>query len=520
MMLTKGAWMKKEDGVVLITAILASAVVLILSVSAVSLAIHNTDSSGYDRRRLQAVDAAEAGIDTYYALLNSTAFSASSLQLVPGMNSSCAFTPVTPLSTTPASTFTVTPRFYSDSSNSHGSNCPDSTFLGFNSTGPWYVTLTSVGSVVGQAAPIRTMQSRARLSTTGSGLVFPAAAMLGNLSIGLSANVQVYGNGSNNADLYSNGSISVTTESNIKGNMYVQGTVNIANGNFQVAGNVWASSWVKISGGWIGGGVISSGTTTTPCPPGLIPASASICVSGNTTVGALTSGGLKAGGAISVKSPPAVVSGTQSPNTSGIANPPAQSYPSYTYTSGDWTGTAVVGGSTVNNPVPANCTSAQTAINGWTSGNLYIRLTGCPSFTLLPTKNVPGNLAILTDGGITMTTPTKVTNGDATGASHTVYLFTGLSQSSTAPTCSSGGNFVAQANTGFGSNLKTIVFTPQACSVTINSNAFNATGQIFSGAINFNSNTTLTYSPIALPSEGAGFAGVYVDTVYKREVTS
>jgi hypothetical protein len=68
--------------------------------------------------------------------------------------------------------------------------------------------------------------------------------------------------------------------------------------------------------------------------------------------------------------------------------------------------------------------------------------------------------------------------------------------------------------------LKSIVFTPQACSVTINSNAFNATGQIFSGAINFNSNTSLTYSPIALPSEGAGFAGVYVDTVYKREVTS
>jgi hypothetical protein len=409
------------------------------------------------------------------------------------------------LPTTPPSTYTVTASFYSDSLNSNPSSCPNAAFLTHNSTGPWYVNLNSVGTVVGQTAPARTMQSRARLSTTGSGLVFPAAAMLGNVSIGLSANVQVYGNGSNNADLYSNGDITVTTQSNIKGNMYVQGTVNIANGNFQVAGNVWASSWVKVGGGWIGGGVISSGTTTTTCPTGSSPASASICLSGNTTVGALTSGGAKAGGAISVKSP-AVVSGTQSPNTSGIGNPPTQTYPSYTFTAGDWSG--YVSSTT--------CADAQTRINSWTTGNLYIRLTGCPSFTLLPTKAVPGNLAILTDGGITMTTGTKLTNGDGTGASHTVYLFTGLSSANIPANCS----FTAQANTGFGSNLKSIVFTPQACSVTINSNAFNATGQIFSGTINFNSNTSLTYSPISLPSEGAGFAGVYVDTVYKREVTS
>jgi hypothetical protein len=189
---------KKEDGVALITAILASAVVLILSASAVSLAIHNTDSSGYDRRRLQAVDAAEAGIDAYYALLNSTAFS--SLPAASGMNSSCVLTQTLP--TTPPSTYTVTASFYSDSLNSNPSSCPNAAFLSHNSTGPWYVNLNSVGTVVGQTAPARTMQSRARLSTTGSGLVFPAAAMLGNVSIGQSANVQVYGIASNNADLY------------------------------------------------------------------------------------------------------------------------------------------------------------------------------------------------------------------------------------------------------------------------------------------------------------------------------
>lgn len=499
--------MRGEDGVALVTAILVSMVVLLLSVSAVSLAIHNTDASGYDRRRLQAVDAAEAGIDAYYAMLNSTAFTAAGLDAVEGVDAQCRMTRT--LTTSPPSTVTVTPTFYTDSANSHPASCPDATFLEFNAKGPWYVSLTAVGSVVGQATPTRTMQSRARLSVNGSGLTFPAAAMLGYNAINFSANVQVYGSGSNNADLYSDGNITVTTQSNIKGNMYVTGSAYIANGNFQVAGDLWASSTVRVDGGWIGGAVISAGSTTTACAPGSSPASASICVSGNTTVGALTSGGAKTGGVISVKSP-ATVNGTLSPGTSGIANPPTQTYPSYTFTAGDWPGYVT----------KTTCTDALNAINTWASGDLYIRLTGCSDFTQLPTKALPGNLAILTDGAITMSTPAKLTNGDGTGAAHTVYFFTGLSQSSTAPTCTSGGNFTAQANTGIGSNLKSIVFTPRACSTTIQSNAFNGTGQIFSGTINFASNGSFTYAPITLPQETETMVGVYVDPVYKREVSS
>jgi len=503
--------MRGEDGVALVTAILVSMVVLLLSVSAVTLAIHNTDASGYDRRRLQAVDAAEAGIDAYYAMLNTTAFTASGLQTATG-SQSCVLTRT--LTTSPQSTVTVTPTFYWDSINTHPASCPDAAFLASpHDKGPWYVTLTSVGTVAGQTAPTRTMQSRARLSVTGSGLTFPAAAMLGYSQVNLSANIQVYGSGSNNADIYAghtaSDSLSVTTQSNIKGNLYVTGSINIANGNFQLTGDVWASSTVRVDGGWIGGAVISSGSTTTTCASGSSPASASICVSGNTTVGALSSGGAKTGGTISIKNP-AVVNGTLSPATSGIANPPTQTYPSYTFTAGDWPGYVT----------KTTCTDAMNAINTWASGNLYIRLTGCSDFTQLPTKALPGNLAILTDGAITMSTPTKLTNGDGTGASHTVYFFTGLSQSSTAPTCSSGGNFAAQANTGIGSNLKSIVFTPEACSTTIASNAFNGTGQIFSGSINFSSNGSFTYAPITLPQETETMAGVYVDIVYKREIAS
>jgi cytoskeletal protein CcmA (bactofilin family) len=473
-----------EDGVALVTAILASAVVLILSVSAVSLAIHNTQSSGFDRRRLQAVGAAEAGIDQYYAILNTTAFTSAGLQAVSGMDSSCRLTRT--LSTTPTTTFTVTPTFATDNAGSNASACPTPAFLSLLPSGPWYVTLTSVGNVAG-LAPYRTLQSKARLSNTGSGIVFPAAAMVGHTGLNLSANVQVYGNGGDNADLYTDNYIAVTTQSNIKGNIYAQGTATISNGNFQVAGSVWAKNAVSIGGGRVGTDVISSTST--------------VSVSGNTRV----YGNAKAASTITVLSP-AQILGTQSPNTSGIGDPPSLTYPTYNSTTFNNYGSADFPGY-VNQ---GSCSGAQTAINNWTSGNLYIRLTGCTTFNPPSISSMPGNLAILTDGGITMTTGTKfMTTGNTSRA---VYLFTGMTG-----TC---GNFTAQSNTGFGPNLKVLLYTPQSCSVTIQSNSFNASGQIFSGTITFSSNTSFTYAPVPLPTETAGASGVLVDVVYKREVAS
>jgi hypothetical protein len=505
----------EEHGVAMVTAILVSGVVLLLSISAVSLAIHNTTASGYDRRRLEAVDAAEAGVDCYFAVLGSYGFSQvptlgqSGQPALPCgssiVQSTCVLSGTS--SATPSAAFTVTPTFYPTSTSSSGYACPAS-LLSSNPSGPWYVTLTSVGTVGGLTVPKRTIQARARLSSSGSGLVFPPVAMLGNISIGLNANVQVYGNGGNNADIYSNGSVNVTTQSSLQGNMYVQGTATIANGNFHLTGDLWSSSWSKISGGWIGGAAIASTSGTTSCSGG---SPASICISGNTTVGALSGGGAKAGGPIGVRNP-ATVNGPLSPNTSGIGNPPTQTYPTYTFTAADWPG--YVSATSCNNS--GDATSIVSRINNWTSGNLYIRYSGNTAMCTLSlspsTKAMPGNLAILTDGGITLPTPVKLTNGDATGASHSIYIFAGMTG-----TC---GGFVANANSGIGSNLKTVIFTPQACTVTISSNSFNATGQIFSGTIQFNSNTTFTYAPVTLPSEGLASSGVLVDPVYRREITS
>jgi hypothetical protein len=237
---------------------------------------------------------------------------------------------------------------------------------------------------------------------------------------------------------------------------------------------------VTISGGRIGGSVISSTST--------------ISVSGNSTV----YGGAKAASSITVSNP-ATVNGTQSPNTSGIGSPPALTYPTYTYSASDWTPPGV--------SPQTSCANATTAISTWTTGDLYIRLTAGTGQCNLQSKVLPGNLAILTDGGITFPSNTKFTT---TTGTHTVYLFTGMTGS-----C---GDVISNSNSGIVAPLKVLLFTPSTCSTTINSNSWNASGQLFSGTVNFNSNSAITYAPISLPNTTG--TGSLIDIVYKREVTS
>jgi hypothetical protein len=474
---------QREDGIALVTAILVSAIVLLMSMSAVAISIHNTDASGYDKRRLEAIDAAEAGIDYYYYRIGSTSLATLATASLPSgysiVASTCRITGTT--NTNPTATFVVTPTFYATSSSSTAYTCAQySTMLAANPTGPWYVELLSTATAAGQTTPTRTMRSRARLTAISTQTTFPAAAIYGSSSVNLSANVQAYGNGSNNANVYSNGNISVTTASNIKGSMYVQGTATVANGNFQLAGDLWAKNGITVSGGKIGHDAISSTSTIT--------------LTGNTKV----YNNAKAGSSISVTNP-ASIAGTQSPNTTGIANPPSLTYPTYSFSASDWPGYVS----------QASCANALTAISNWTTGNLYIRLTGCASFSM-PSKVLPGNLAILTDGTITFPVNTYLTTNSSSVLS--IYLFTGLTG-----TC---GNFTTAANSGIGKNLKALIYTPSTCSATIQSNSWNASGQVFSGSITFSSNTSVTYAPVDLPAVALDSASLLVDIVYKRETFS
>ena len=63
----------EERGIAMVTALMVSLVVLFLSIVVVALSLHNSTISAFDRKRIQAVDAAEAGIDAWFSgLVTST----------------------------------------------------------------------------------------------------------------------------------------------------------------------------------------------------------------------------------------------------------------------------------------------------------------------------------------------------------------------------------------------------------------------------------------------------------------
>ena len=55
-----------QDGIAMVTALLVTTVVLMLSIAVLGQAMHNVTQAGYDRRRLNSVNAAESGIEFTY----------------------------------------------------------------------------------------------------------------------------------------------------------------------------------------------------------------------------------------------------------------------------------------------------------------------------------------------------------------------------------------------------------------------------------------------------------------------
>jgi hypothetical protein len=502
---------REEGGVAMVTAILISAVVLTMSVTAVTVAVHNTDASGNDRRRLDAIDAAEAGVDFYYSHVLGAAYG-SILTTAPSTTKQALVTQLAAqgyvLDTTTcvltgtlgssSAAFAVTPAFYATSTSATHTACPTTALT--STTPNVYVVLTSIGSLGSLSAPHRTMESQARLSMGATTATFPGAAIYGASCVNLNANVDIYSaSGRNDANIYvgstcSTGpNLSVTTRSQIRGSIYVQGSANVANGKFWARGDLWANNGVTISGGKIDGAAISSTST--------------VAVSGNTYIGSA-----KAGSTITVQ-PPGTIYGTQSPNTSGIGAPPTFPYPTYTTVNlaNDFPGvltkltcTAAIGSST---------DTPNTSFNSWVSGNLYLHLiTTSTSPCVVPRGiSLPGNLALISNGSITLNTGANFTST----TSHNVYFFSGVG--ATGGAC---GDFLANSNSGTGANIKALVYTASNCTATLASNSSFASGQIFSGNVLLNSNSPLTFASVDLPGSQGGSAGSLVDIVYKREITS
>jgi Tfp pilus assembly protein PilX len=465
-----------ESGLAMIVAIMVSFIVFLLSIFVVQLSIHNSTQSAYDRKRVQSVDAAEAGLDAAWNSIEGTA--PTSLP--------CGSAATGTLSTSPGTSSYSVDFAYYNASGTALVGCPS------QSNVPTSVLLTSTGKTDGGV--VRKMQSYATLTPTYSGI---GAAILTQNGTSLQNNFTVSGNLGSDADIYVlTGDLNLTNSPNIYGNIYIpNGGFTSANNNV-VYGNVWANTAVSINTPARVTGSVTSSTSS-------ISGTGAIAV--DATAGTTIASGL-------------TVTGNRYPGTVQ-GPPPTQSFPYVCYDNTvspnctpqntSWTSKGYVLHSF------SDCASALTYLkSGTITGDVVVRITAvCPlSIGLNDTITFPGNLAIITNGSITMANQNNWT-GPVGGNKSLFFL---VNYQSTSMNCASGNYNITTGNNSNFNNVSTSFYSP--CTVTItNQNSFS--GQIIGGTVNTANNFTLNFKPVLIPGAAEKVTGFSQSIAYIREVS-
>src|SRR5919198_3580178 len=200
---------REESGVALITALLVTMIVASLALLVVQLSIHNVGASNYDRKRVQSVNAGEAGVDATWNTLGQT-----QPQNLPWDAASHTSTFTGTLGTGPGTaSYTSTVAYY-DANQTQILTQPSQGNV------PAYAEITSRGTTNGTVT--RTMQSFVKLTAIRSGV---QSAVLINSGATFSNNFTINGDQGNDGDVHiENGNLSITNLPNIYGSVYVSGT--------------------------------------------------------------------------------------------------------------------------------------------------------------------------------------------------------------------------------------------------------------------------------------------------------
>src|SRR5712691_2585695 len=379
-------WSREERGVAMVVAILSSLIVMSLALVAVGLANHNTSQSAFDRKRLQGENAGEAGADVFFSQLKTTGNPYMPCPAVAGAPNISADLP-----TSPAAHYDVYASFFATWP---PAPAPDLTCAQVQAGAvPAAVLVKSVGTAVnpGTGHPVqRTIESLARLTPIYGGL---GQAIFSDLVLNMGNKLTLNGYGSNNGDVYTNGSYTVNNNTVIGGSVYAQGSATIAQG--VIKANVWANTAVDLSSGIQ---VLGNATSSI----------SSINLSNNSTIFGNAKAGTTIGGG-------GTINGTTTQNSPSGA-PPQLPFPKYC-----WPGAATLGAppycdatnSTLNAfaaagytilPTFPSCAAAQAWINAMPAGNFVVRISPtCSSADPLAwgnnsTISIKGNVAIFTDG--------------------------------------------------------------------------------------------------------------------------
>jgi hypothetical protein len=473
----------EERGVAMVTALLVSLVVLSLSITIIALANHNSSISAFDRKRIQAVDAAEAGIDAW--------FSGLTLSNNGDMCDPAKWDGTLP--SVPGASYDVSVTLYSTWPPETGTEitCPGPGLP--LSAPPLGALVVSKGTAVASTSPVavsRTMQSEVRLTPIYGGF---NKAIFSDTQLNMLNKLTLNGYQANDADVYTNGNLSLNNNTVIAGSAYAQGFAAISQGI--VKQDVWANNYVQLTNGIH---VFGNATSSTS----YINLSSNSTVDGNAKAGTTITGG--------------TIKGTKTSN-SPSGPPPQTALPQLTFNQQAW----VDAGYTIN--TFASCALAKAFIDAGPSGNNVVRVTpacvtGGLSWGNNSVVNIKGNLAIFVDGGTSLIPAIQMVNQttwNSVGGEWTVYFVVPY-RSSLNCAKPSPYDITVSNNTSF-NGLKVFVYSP--CNVDFgNNNANGVNGQIIGGTVTITNQMTLNYVPILVP--GFNLLGYNVQPSYVREIAN
>ena len=455
----------------MVIALMVAFVLLILSTVVVAQSIHSLGSSDLARARLTSVNAAEAGTNAWYEYLQTTGVE----------DLSCSTISETLASEPAEASFAADVTFYDSDGDEMA--CPFS-----SSVYPAGALITSTGTVTGESS--RTFQSYVVLTPiAGSGF---GSAILANSNAMFVNSFDVYGEVGNDGDIYVvSGNLTMGNSGHVRGSIFVPAGSATMSNSARVEGTLWANGTITMSNtASIGGDGISS--------TGNISGSNSAAISGDARAAGTIAG--------------VAVGGTSTPNTPS-GTPPTITFPQVTWVPSDWTDQ----GYTINTYSGSGaCTNARNFLTGAWSGDYVLRITGPTPCTLTfsnnTTVNVNGNVAVVTDWGITF-----VNRGDWNG-SGTVKkaYFISVWGTNCSGTGASSKTVSTANNTNFNSYVTPIFYSP--CTVSMQ-NSSNFKGQVIGGAVSIANNFNMTYTEVLIPGVEGAVAGFDQDISFIREVT-